>query len=332
MARLAVTGTLLALLVALAVIFLAPLPADAQARAERPARIGFIGNADPKIQASSVEAFKQGLRELGLIEGQTLRIEYRWAEGQADRFPAIANEMVKLGVDVILATGSPALRAAREASSTIPIVTVLLIDPVDAGYVASHARPGGNVTGLASQYEEIVTKQVQLLVETVPGLSRIALLHHPSTSAATVTAAAAAASTLQITAQVLRVKDVAGFERAFEAARDARAQAMLVLPSPIFNAHRRTLIQLAARHRLPTLYEFQTYVRDGGLMSYGPSIEDMFRQAATFVARILSGAKPAELPIERPTKFELAFNLRTARALGLTIPQTLLIQADQLME
>lgn len=324
---------LLALAVALMIPLLsAPLDARAQAGAQRPARIGFIGNADPKTQASSVTAFRQGLREMALIEGQTVAIEYRWAEGNAERFPVIARELARLGVDVILATGSPALRAARQATSTIPIVTVLLIDPVDAGYVASHARPGGNVTGLASQYEEIVTKQVQLLVEAVPGLSRMALVHHPSTTVATVAAAATAASTLHVTAQVLTVKDVAGFERAFEAARDGRAQAMLVLPSPILNAHRRTLIALAARHRLPALYEFQTYVRDGGLMSYGPSIDDMFRRAASFVARILNGAKPADLPIERPTKFELTINLRTARALGLTVPPALMIQADQLLE
>jgi len=320
------------LLTSLAGAVAAPLAVEAQPAPQGPARIDFIGNADSKTQASSVNAFRQGLADRGLIDGQNLRVEYRWAQGKTDRFPGIAAELVRLKVDVIIATGSVSLRAVQQATSTIPTVTILLIDPVDAGFVASYARPGGNITGLASQYEEIVTKQVQLLAEAMPGLSRLALLHHRSARPVTTTAAAAAAVKLRLTPQTLEVRDVQGFAGAFKTARDARAQAMLVLPSPILNAHRRRLIQLAASHRLPALYEFRSYVEDGGLMSYGPSIDDMFRRAAGFAGRILNGARPGELPIERPTKFELVFNLRTAKALGLTIPPALLARVDQVIE
>ena len=310
----------------------APLDAGAQPVTQGPARIGFIGNADPKTQASSSEAFRRGLRDVGLIEGRHISIEYRWAEGKANRFPALAAEFVRLKADIIIASGTPSLQAVKEATSTIPIVTVLLIDPVNAGFVASHARPGGNITGLASQYEEIVTKQVQLLAEAVPGLSRVVLLRHTSVGPGTATAAFAAAGKLGLTARVLEVSEVAGFETAFKTARDNRTQAMLVLPSPILSAHRRRLIGLAASYRLPAFYEFRQYVQDGGLMSYGPSIDDMFRRMASFVGRILNGAKPGDLPMERPEKFELVINLKTAKALGLTIPPSLLQRADQVIE
>jgi putative ABC transport system substrate-binding protein len=312
-------------------VLFATLAAEAQPARPAP-RIGFIGNADPKNQASSIAAFRQGLREAGLIEGRNVEIEYRWAEGKLDRFPVVAAELVRLNVDLIVATGTSSLRAVQQATSTIPIVTVVLVDPVDAGFVASHARPGGNITGLASQYEEIVTKQVQLLADAVPKLSRLILLRHASVGPETARAAAAAADTLGIKARVIEVTDVASFEGAFRAAQDERAQAMLVLPSPILNANRRTLIRLAATHRLPAFYEFRVYVEDGGLMSYGPSIEDMFRRVAGFARRILDGAKAGDLPMERPEKFELAINRKTAKALGLPLPQTLLIQADQLID
>jgi putative ABC transport system substrate-binding protein len=310
-----------------------PLAAEAQPAGKAPARIGFIGNSGPKTGGASVEAFRQGLRDLGWIEEQKVIIEYRWAEGNVDRFPVLAAELVRLKVDVIIASGFPALRAVQQATSTIPIVSaVLLIDPVNAGFASSLARPGGNITGLASQYEEIVSKQVQLLAEAVPKLSRVVLLRHTSVGPATVRAAAAAADKLGLKPQILEVSEVAQFEGAFRAARDNGAQALLVLPSPIFSAHRRVLIKLAASYRLPAFYEFKEYVEDGGLMSYGPSITDMYRRAASYVDRILNGAKPGDLPIERPTKFDLVINLKTAKALGLTIPRSLLIRADQLIE
>jgi len=316
--------------------FAAPLAAEAQS-ARTPPRVGFIGNADPKTQRSSVTEFVQGLRDFGLVEGQSVTIEYRWAQGDVDRLPALVADVAATKVDVIVASGSPSLRALQQATSTIPVVMILLVDPVSAGFVASHARPGGNITGLASQYEEIVTKQVQLIAEAVRPLSRILLLRHTSVGRPVHgpeigAAAATAAEKLGITARIFDVTDVAAVEGAFRAARDAGTQAMLVLPSPFLNAHRHHLIRLAASYRLPVFYELKTFVRDGGLMSYGPSIDDMFRRAASFVARILNGAKPADLPIERPTNFELIVNLKTAKALGLTIPLSLLLRADQIIE
>jgi putative ABC transport system substrate-binding protein len=239
-----------------------PLAAGAQRSGQVP-RIGYIGNGSPTTPASpQLEAFRQGLRELGYIEGQTLTIEYRWAEGNVDRLPALAAELVRLKVDVIVLSGTPAIRAAQQATSSIPIVIgVILINPVDAGFVASLARPGGNITGLASQYEEIVTKQVQLLAETVPKLRRVVFLHHASMpQGVTARAAVGAADQLGLKTRVLEVSEVAQFEGAFRTARDDRAQALLVLPSPFFNAHRRDLIKLAASYRLPAFYEFKEYV------------------------------------------------------------------------
>jgi putative tryptophan/tyrosine transport system substrate-binding protein len=311
-----------------------PRAARAQRSGQVP-RIGYIGNGSPTTPASpQLEAFRQGLRELGYIEGQTVTIEYRWAEGNVDRLPALAAELVRLKVDVIVLSGTPAIRAAQQATSSIPIVIgVILINPVDAGFVASLARPGGNITGLASQYEEIVTKQVQLLAETVPKLSRVVFLHHASVpQGVTARAAVGAADQLGLKTRVLEVSEVAQLEGAFRTARDDRAQALLVLPSPFFNAHRRDLIKLAASYRLPAFYEFKEYVQDGGLISYGPSLPDMWRRAATYVDRILKGAKPGDLPIERPTKFELIINLKTAKALGLTIPPAVLARADEVIQ
>jgi putative tryptophan/tyrosine transport system substrate-binding protein len=296
------------------------------------ARLGYISGADPQLAASSLEAFRQGLRALGWIEGQNLRIEYRWAHGEFERFPQFAADLVHLKVDVIVASGPAALRALQQATSSIPIVSaVVLEDPVREGLVTSLAHPGGNLTGLASQYEEIVTKQIELLAEAVPKLSRVVILHHRRTDTATSTAAAAAVEKLALTARVLGVSEVGDFEGTLRTARDDGAEAVLVLPSPFFNAHRRVLITLAAAYRLPTCYEFKEYVQDGGLMSYGPSIPDMFRRAASYVDRILKGAKPSDLPIERPDKFELAINLKTAEALGLTIPPIVLFQADKVI-
>jgi putative ABC transport system substrate-binding protein len=310
----------------------APLAAEAQPVGRAPARIGFISNADPQLAAPFIEAFRQGLRDLGWIEGQSVNIEYRWAEGKADRHPGLAADLVRLQVDVIIAAGPTALRAVQQATSSIPIVSaVLLVDPARLGLVASLAHPGGNITGLASQYEEIVTKHVELLADVVPTLSRVVLLRHAGTDTAVTRAAATAVDKLGLTAQILEVGEVGDFEGAFRTARDDRAQALLVLPSPILNAHRRVLIELAARYRLPAVYEFKEYVQDGGLIAYGPSLPDMYRRAASYVDRILRGAKPGDLPIERPAKFELAINLKTATALGLTIPPSLLFQADEVI-
>jgi putative ABC transport system substrate-binding protein len=314
-------------------VLVLPLAAAAQPAAKVTARIGFIGNTDPKTQAPHIDALRIRLRDLGWIEGKNLTIEYRWAKGIVERLPTFAEELVRLKVDIIVTSGAPAVRAAQKATSTIPIVfAALLTDPVALGFAASLARPGGNITGLTSQYEEIITKHVQLLSETVPGISRLALLRHTSMGTVTEKPATAAAGTLGIKVQALVVGDVSELEGAFNAMRKARAQALLVLPSPFFNAHRTNLIKLAASYRLPAFYEFRDYVEDGGLMSYSPSLPDMYRRAASYVDRILKGTKPGDIPIERASTFEFVVNMKTAKALGLTIPQSVLFRVDQLIQ
>ena len=321
--------TLLGVLIAS--VFVAPLAGEAQQAA--PARvIGYLGWSDARIGAPYVEALRQGLRDLGWIEGKTVRIEYRWAQGSVDRTPELIAGLVRLKVDVLVVAGV-AVRAAREATSTIPIVMgPFLADPVSQGFVKSLARPGGNITGVVSQYEDIVTKQVQLLTETIPKLSRLFVLRHQSGSSIVVNAAVAAAESLGVNVRVLEVKDVAEYEGAFRTARNAGGQAIHVLPSPVFAAHRLRLIDLAARYRLPAAYEHRVYVQDGGLLAYGPSIPEMVRTAASYVDRILKGANPAEIPVERATKFELVINAKTAKSLGLTIPQSVLLRADEVIE
>src|SRR6266566_578336 len=308
------------------------VPRAAAAQPPRSPRIGVLSNGNATASNPQQEAFRRGLRELGWIEGQTVTIEYRWAAGDHRRFPILVAELVQLKVDVIVLSGPPAMRAAQKATNTIPIVFVLLSDPAVGGYVTSLARPGGNMTGLASQYEELITKQLQLLHEALPKVSRVAMLHQRESSPAILSAAETAARSLALTARTLVVSEVSEFEGVFKTARSERVGAIHVLPSPIFNAHRKRLIELAARYRLPAVYEFREYVEDGGLMSYGPSIVEMFRGMASYVDRILKGAKPGDLPIERPTKFELVINLKTAKALGLTIPQALLQRADQVIQ
>jgi putative ABC transport system substrate-binding protein len=315
------------------VLLAAPLAAEAQQARRTTARIGVIENGAPQAMDPLLEALRQGLGVLGWLEGQNLTFERRWADGKSNRFPVLAAELVRLNVDVIVASGPLALRALQQATSAIPIVSAaLLVDPVRIGLVRSLARPGGNITGLASQYEEIVTKQVQFLTEAVPKVSRVALLRHATSDPALLQAAAGAAAKLGLTVRIVEVREIEDLEGALRTAGHDRAQALLVMPSPILSAHRQVLIRLVARHRLPALYELAAYVQDGGLISYGPSIPDMYRRAAVFVDKILKGAKPAELPIERPSKFELVINLKTAKALGLTIPPSLLLRADQVIE
>jgi putative ABC transport system substrate-binding protein len=311
-------------------VLAAPLAARAQKSASPV--IGFLSNGKPTtVPSQQPEAFRRSLRALGWIEGQNVTIEYRWAEGNPDRLPALVAELVQAKVDVIMLAGQPAIRAAQGATRTVPIVFVVLSDPVTAGLVKSLARPGGNMTGLASQFEEVTTKQLQLLKEAVPNLSRVALFHRPD-SDAILTAAETAARSLGLTTLTLSVAGVAEFENAFKMARSERAGAIHVLPTPYFYTYRARLIELAAQYRLPACYEFREFVQDGGLMSYGPSINEMFGRAASYVDRILKGANPGDLAIERPAKFELVINLKTAKALALTIPQSLLLRADEAIQ
>jgi putative ABC transport system substrate-binding protein len=309
----------------------APLAAETQ-QAERVARIGVLRQGSPPDPL--VESFRQGLRELGYAEGRNISIEYRWAEGRTERLPDLAAELVRLKVDVIVAGGFDAL-ATKRASTTTPIVMPISTDPVRLGIVSSLARPGGNVTGLASLFEDMPGKWMELLKEALPGISRMAVLRDPGIdrSLDDVRASEAAARSLGVRLQVLNAGRPDGLGTAFAEAEGKRAEALIVLPSPFLFAYRTRVVELAARHRLPTMYGQREFVvGSGGLMSYGPDLHDLFRRAASYVDKILKGAKPADLPIERPTKFELVIHLKTARTLGLSIPQSLLSRADQLIQ
>jgi putative ABC transport system substrate-binding protein len=318
--------------IGLAVLFVLALAPLVHAQPRAIPRIGFLGAGGPAADSPQIEAFRLGLRDLGWVEGQSVAFEYRWAEGHPERLPALARDLVALKVDVIMTAGSVPIRAAKGATSAIPIVFVVLSDPVASGLVQSFARPGGNATGLASQFEELITKQPQLMKEALPSLSRMALLARVESSAEFISRAEGAARGLGLSVRTLRVAALEEYENAFRTAQRERAGAIQVLPSPIFGAQHRTLVALAAKYRLPAIYEFRDYVAAGGLMSYGPSITAMFRGAATHVDRVLKGAKPAELPVERPTTFELVINLKTAKALGLTISPHVLGRADELIK
>jgi putative tryptophan/tyrosine transport system substrate-binding protein len=299
--------------------------------AGRTARIGHIINSNPAESRALSDALRQGLGELGWVAGRNLNIEYRWAEGDLGRLPRLVAEMVGLKVEVIVLAGTAAARAAIEGARTTPIVVTAVGDPVAAGLVTSLSRPGGNLTGLAWQASDLVTKQLQLLLEAVPRAGRIAALGHSANPTMRV-AVESAARSLGVTIDVFDVGAPADIPGAFEAAKRKRPGALIVLPSPMFYAERRRLAALAARDRLPAIYEVKAYVDAGGMASYGPSFPEMYRRSATYVDKILNGVKPGDLPMEQPTKFELAINFKTAKALGLTIPPLLLQRVDHLVE
>ena len=282
-----------------------------------------------------VEALREGLAELGWIAGQNILIEYRYAEGQRDRYPAMMEEFVDLEVDVIVAGGgSAATRAAMRLTDTIPIVFPVSGAPLEAGLVASLAQPGGNVTGQSMQNTEVVTKRVQFLHQLLPGLKRVAILQDPRvlTSASEVFATEAATRAIGLQLKILSVDYLDELDGAFAAMKEEGAEGLFVVSSAFFNMNRRQLIDLAAQHHLPAIYEHHGFVDAGGLMSYGPDITAMYRSAARYVDRILKGASPADLPIEQPTKFSLAINLATAKALGIIAPPLILFQADKVIE
>jgi putative ABC transport system substrate-binding protein len=315
------------------VLLAAPLTADAQ-QAGKVWRIGYLGNGNPTSGGPTRDAFRQRLQELGWVEGQNIVIEYRWADGDLTRFPALASDLVATTpIDVFLAAGAPGVRAAQQAARAVPIVAAIMSDPVVGGFAASLARPGGNITGLAVQFEELATKQLQLLKETVPNLARVAILDdHSVRNTFVQKAAEVAARSLGLTTQVITIRGERDLEGAFQTAKAGRANAMYVLPSPTFARHRARLTELAVKHRLPGSYEDRQYVDAGGLMSYGPNFPDLFRRSASYVDRILKGAKPGELPVEQATKFEFVINLKTAKALGLAIPPSLLGRADEIIQ
>jgi putative ABC transport system substrate-binding protein len=283
---------------------------------------------------ASFEAFHQGLRELGWIPGQNVSIEYRWAQERYDRLPALAAELVRLNVDVILAASLPAAFAAKRATTTIPIVFVGFGDPVSTGLVGGLARPGGNVTGLAGLALELSGKRLELLKEVVPRLSRVALLANPDhpMAAPMMRETHNAARTMAVRLQIVELREPGGIAEAFVTIDRERPDALVVLQDPVFGSRRKEILSLVAKRRLPAVYVEAAWVSAGGLMSYAPSVADMHRRAATYVDKILKDAKPGELPVQQPTKFELAINLKTAKALGLSVPRSLLLQADQVIE
>ena len=325
------------LAVVLAVSFLAQHGAYAQSTG-KVYRIGYlsIGSASTTY-TRPLEAFRQGLRELGWDEGRTLFIEYRYAEGRADRLPALADELVRLKVDIIVASPTPSAVAAREATRTIPIVGLSLTEPVAIGLVASLARPGGNITGLTYGVDtEIFGKQLQLLKEAIPGVRRVAVLTNPASGGPShplrMESVKSAARSLNLPLQILEVREPGDFETAFAVMLKEHAGALLLSGDAMFFVHRARLAELALKKRLPSMSTQWQWVDAGGLVSYAPSFPDQWRRAATYVDKILKGAKPADLPIEQPTKFELVINLKTAKALGLTIPPSILARADEIIE
>jgi len=311
----------------------APLAAETQP-AGKVARIGFLG-LNPGANPHRRGAFLQGLRDLGYVEGRNVVIEYRSAEGKLERLSALAAELVALKVDVIVTGGgTPTALAAKEATRTLPIVFTSATDPVTDGLVTSLAHPGGNVTGLSNLAPELVGKCLEQLKEAVPQVSLVAVLWQPGAVGGRtdmLKPAEVAARALGVRVQFVEARGPADFDRAFSDMTRARAGALAVLGSAIFNSERRRLVDLAAKHRLPTVYTSRDFVDAGGLMTYGANLADLFRRAATYVDKILKGTKPGDLPVE-PTKFELVINLKTAKALGLTIPPSLLQRADQVIE
>ncbi len=328
-------GLALSITLALAGL-LSPVAAEAQ-QATKIARVGYL-SLDLAAAAHWREAFRQGLRDLGYVEGRNLVIEYRSAEGKLERLPALAAELVALKVDVVVAAGStPAALAAKQATSTLPIVFAAVADPVTSGLVTSLAQPGGNITGVSNVGTELVGKRLELLKQAVPGVSRVAVLWHPGgigerTEKDQLKEAEVAGPALGVRLQFVEARGPADFDRAFSDITRARAGALTVLPSTMFNSERRRLADRAAKNRLPAVYPQRDYVDAGGLMSYGPNFADLFRRAATYVDKVLKGAKPGDLPVEQPTKFELLINLKAAKALGLTIPQSVLARADHVVE
>ena len=305
----------------------------AQAQPAKIPRIGYLGATSPAATAARLDAFKQGLRELGYVEGKSIVIDYRWAEGKLDRIPALAAELVRLNVDVIVTAGPADTKGAKEATGTIPIVMGFDNDPVGNGFVASLARPGGNITGLSTLAPEISGKQLELMREVVGRLSHIAVFgtsRQPG-NAQSLQEVELAAKGFKVKLQYLDVLDPKDVETAFRAAATSRAEAILVLQTPIASQQRSQFIDLAVKHRLPATYSRSDFVEAGGLMCYGASFPDLMRRAATYVDKLLKGAKPTDLPVEQPIKFEFVINLKAAKQIGVTIPPNVLVRADQVI-
>ncbi len=309
-----------------------PLPAGAQ-QAGKVYRVGFLWDS-PDVWPHALEGFRQGLRDLGWVEGQNIVVEYRWAEGRFDRLPGLAEELVRLKVDVIVAPTSIYTGAAKRATSTIPIVFASHADPIGSGHVANLARPGANITGLTIIMSETMAKSLELLKAAVPGLARVAVLWDPATPShgPGVKAVEATSQALGLRLQTLAVRSATEFDNTFAAISRERGGGVLVLSTPLFMGGARRLAELAMTYKLPTMFGPREHAEAGGLLSYGPDRADLYRRAATYVDKILKGAKPGDLPVQQATKFELVINLKTAKALGLTIPPSLLGRADEVIQ
>ena len=312
------------------VAFTPPLAAEAQ-QPTKVFRIVYLDPIDAPQEPSRV--FRQALRELGYVQGENILIEGRYAAGSEDRLREYATEAVRLKVDVIVAVSSSAVKAATKATKTIPIVALdLESDPVASGFVASLARPGGNLTGLFLDLPELAAKRLELLKEAIPGIARVAVLWDPSMNTVPLRATEVAARSLGLHLQIVEARRPSDFEGAFRAAVSGRNRALMVFQSPMFASHPKLIVDLAAKHRLPTMSIFSYFTEAGLLMSYGPNLNDIFRQAAAYVDKILRGARPSELPVQRPTRFELVVNVKAAKAFGLPMPPSLLLRADQVIE
>jgi len=300
--------------------------------AQQPKKVPRIGLLVPGSQSAfsvRIDAFRQGLSELGYVEGRNIVIEYRYAEGKTERFPDLAAELVRLKVDIIVTASTPSVQAAKKVSGTIPIVFTAINDPIGTGLVASFARPGGNVTGTTNLSQELDGKRLELLKETFTKVVRVAYLCNPNSPISEMQAAAQA---LGVQLQTLEVRSANDFDPAFEAALKARAQALIISPSPLFITYQKQIVEFAAKNRLPAVYTTGDYVIGGGLMSYAHNNLENWRRAAMFVDKILKGAKPADLPVEQPSKFELVINLKAAKQIGVTIPPNVLVRADKVIK
>jgi putative ABC transport system substrate-binding protein len=309
-------------------------PFAVRAQQQRVYRVGFLGNSTAALEANLVGPFREGLRDLGYVEGRNIVIEYRWAEGKYERFPELIAELVALKVDIIVTAGTPAALAVKRAMVRIPLVMAAVGDPVGTGLVESLARPGGNFTGLTAIAPDLEGKRLELLMEVVPKVSHVSFLLNPDNALtmASEKQARAAAKVLHVDVQFVGVQEDSPFDQAFDTIAKERPDAFIVLADRVFLHNRARIVDFAARNRLPAVYPYRELVEAGGLMSFGPNYADMHRHAATYVDKILKGAKPGDLPIEQPTKFELIINLKPAKALGFTIPQSLLLRADEVIQ
>jgi putative ABC transport system substrate-binding protein len=319
---------------ALSAVLLALCVSVAAQQPNKVPRIGFVDAGSPAATGHRAQAFVQGLRELGYVEGQNIVVEYRWADGKLERLPALVTELVNSKVDLILSSATPAIRIAKEQTATIPIVMAGVTDPVGVGFVASLARPGGNITGVTHLAPDLTGKRLELLKEVVPRLSRVAVLwnpNQPGQSLAYYKEAQAAAQALKLSLTSTEARNRDELERVLSAIGKARPQALFELPDPLIFFNRQLIVDYAAKQRLPAMYSFREYVDAGGLMSYGTSFPDLFHRAATYVDKILKGTKPADIPVEQPMKFELIINLKAAMQIGLTIPPSVLARADRII-